>query len=165
MENFAFLLIGGIVSIAVAAATAYFTTQIKFRAEQKKDSEDWRANILENYGKNYVEFQKIAQQFAIGLIFVEDHEKHQKTFIPKNFNLTIGRSDFNDICSTHITVSRLHCLLSSDDRDVYIEDLFPTNKTQINGNDLIVRTKLNDNDKITIGEVVMKFKKVHGWIS
>lgn len=83
-------IISGVVAIFVAAATAFITTQIKFNAEKQKKSEDWRAYVLENYSKNFDEFQKIAQQFAIGLIFFEDVGIHQKTFIPKNFNLTIG---------------------------------------------------------------------------
>lgn len=158
----------GVGAVAIPAVIAYFTTQTKFRWEQKKASEDWRSTILEKYYSDFDTFQKVAQQFAIGIIFYEDpsrQDHHQKIFIPKNFNLTLGRDAFNDIRATDPTVSRLHALLTSDNADTHIEDLFATNKTMVNGKPISKRTKLDDGDEISIGQVILRYRKVSGWIS
>ena len=157
---------GGIGSIIVAALTAYFTATMKIRAEKSKLDEAWKSTVLEKYTASFDEFQKFAQQFAIGIVFFEDPARdghHQKIFVPKNFNLTIGRSEENDIQSADQTVSRLHALLSSDDARVYIEDLFATNPTRINDRPIAGRTPLKDNDVIMIGAVTLKFKTLAGW--
>ena len=62
----------GIASVAVATATAYITTQLKFAAERKKAAEDWRSKILEKYYDKTESFQKLAQQFAIAVMFFQD---------------------------------------------------------------------------------------------
>jgi hypothetical protein len=165
--NLSTSLLSSFLAITVAAITAYLTTIIKLRSESKKNLEEWRKTILEKYYKEFNLFQKMAQQFAIGVIFYEDTgniDHHQKIFIPKNFNLTIGRASYNDIKSDDKTVSRMHALLSSSDKDVFIEDLFATNHTIINNEAITCRTKLKDNDKIEIGHVVMRFKRVGGWV-
>lgn len=167
MEGVGAGIVGGVISVFVATITAYVTTLLKFKAESHKISEDWRSSILEKYYEEFDSFQKLAQQFAIGIVFFEDPSRpghHQKVFIPKNFNLTIGRADSNDIKCTDQTVSRIHALLSSGKSDVFIEDLFATNCTKINGNQISIRTKLKDNDRIEIGNVKMRFKKVSGWL-
>lgn len=160
-------LIGGLVSILVAWGTAYFTTALKFSHEKKKMSEDWRSKILDKYYHEFESFQKLAQQFAIGIIYYEDHARtghHQKIFIPKNFNMTVGRSENNDIVSYDLTVSRYHAMISSNDSKVYIEDLFPTNKTLINGKEIKKQTELKDDDEIQFGKTTMKFKYLNGWL-
>ncbi len=95
-----FIAIMGIVSpVIIAAATTIITIQIKLASERRKASEDWRSYILEKHYYKFEDFQKLAQQFAIAIIFYEDPSReghHQKIFIPKNFNLTIGRGNFND---------------------------------------------------------------------
>ena len=157
-----------LVSVFGAIGTAYLTTQLKFAAERKKDAEDWRSKILEKYYDKSENFQKLAQQFAIGVIFFEDKARpghHEKVFVPRNFNLTIGRLPSNDIVSHDIAVSRMHALVTSDERNVSIEDLFTTNPTSVNGEMLQGRRQLADGDIMLIGQTEFRFKAVGGWLS
>lgn len=157
------LVVGGLVSITTAAATAYLTTLVKFRIEQRKQLEDWRANILEKYYQDPDDFRTLAQQFAIGVIFYEDpsqDEHHDKVFIPKNFNLTVGRADNCDIRLTGSTVSRIHALLSSNNEDVFIEDLLSTNSTLVNHEPIMQKTLLSHDAQILIGNSLLKYKKL-----
>lgn len=154
--------------MAAAALTAYLTTTIKLRSERSALNESWRSRVLERYFEGNQNFEKLAQQFAIGVLFYEDKANaghHDKRFIPKNFNLTIGRDETCDIRSLDMHVSRIHALVSSNEKEVFIEDIFATNRTMVNGKEIHELTKLKDNDVIKIGLIDFKFKKLNGWNS
>ena len=59
----------------------------------------------------------------------------------------------------------MHALVTSDERNVWIEDLFTTNPTFVNGESLEGRRQLVDGDVVLIGITEFRFKIVGGWMS
>jgi predicted component of type VI protein secretion system len=70
--------------------------------------------------------------------------------------ITIGRAADNTICLEHISVSKHHATLTIEGSDFKLCDLHSTNGTIVNG-DGIVCTHLKDGDRITLGDVELRF--------
>ncbi len=64
--------------------------------------------------------------------------------------LEIGRLSSNDLVFDDLTVSRHHARLSYENDMFWIQDLGSVNKTYVNGNEIKTKTKLTDNDVVTI---------------
>ena len=60
--------------VIVAELSAWATAAIKNAFEERKQRIEWRKELLEKYKADNSEFQKFSQQFAIGLIFLDDKE-------------------------------------------------------------------------------------------
>lgn len=72
-------------------------------------------------------------------------------------NLTIGRSQHNDIIIDSNFVSHEHACISRLKYDYLITDLNSTNGTLINNQQIEEETALTDGDIIQIGAVMLKF--------
>jgi len=72
-------------------------------------------------------------------------------------NLTIGRSQHNDIIIDSNFVSHEHACISRLKHDYLITDLNSTNGTVINNQQIEEETALTDGDIIQIGAVMLKF--------
>jgi diguanylate cyclase (GGDEF)-like protein len=70
--------------------------------------------------------------------------------------LHIGRSSESGLSIPHPSVSRNHCRVLREEGRFWIEDLGSTNKTFVNGA-VVQKAKLNDGDRVKIGEHVFKF--------
>jgi predicted component of type VI protein secretion system len=70
--------------------------------------------------------------------------------------ITIGRAADNTICLDHASVSKHHATLTVDGNDFKLCDLHSTNGTIVNG-DSIVCTHLKDGDRITLGDIELRF--------
>jgi len=72
---------------------------------------------------------------------------------------SLGRAPQNNICVVEKSVSSGHAKLLLSAGDVSVVDLQSTNKTMVNGKVIepMVPTKLRNNDKLQIGNVIFKF--------
>ena len=71
--------------------------------------------------------------------------------------LSIGRTEGNDLVLNHPSVSRKHARLESRDTSWWIVDLKSTNGVKVNGN-LITESVIHASDKILIGSVQLEVK-------
>ena len=77
--------------------------------------------------------------------------------IPLGESTVLGRGVEADVRLVEDKMSRKHCRLFVEDHVTYIEDLGSSNGTYVNGT-RIERQKLNDGDKIQVGETtILKF--------
>jgi len=74
-----------------------------------------------------------------------------KTIRTDKPEITIGRSDANDIRIDNLGVSKHHARLLREKQAYLLEDLASTNGTFVN-NQKITRVELQNNDVITIGK-------------
>ncbi len=72
-------------------------------------------------------------------------------------SMSLGREKSTDICINDNTISRKHCLLVSSAKTIMLIDLGSSNGTLINGSK-INKQKLNNGDKITVGQTVLRFE-------
>nr|WP_321464129.1 FHA domain-containing protein [uncultured Cohaesibacter sp.] len=141
--------------VLIAGVSAWITAAVKNAFEEKKQRTEWRKELLDRYREDLSNFQKFSQQFAIGIVFLDDKsnlsELHQKYFIPQNFKYTVGRDKTCDIKIDDQTVSRLHCLVTATNKKIFLEDLVPTNPTLIDGKPISGRIEIKSSLKATIG--------------
>jgi len=71
--------------------------------------------------------------------------------------LSIGRTEGNDLVLNHPSVSRKHAKLESRNSTWWIVDLKSTNGVKVNGN-LITEAQINAGDKVLIGSVQLDIK-------
>ncbi len=64
--------------------------------------------------------------------------------------ITIGRASTNDIVIDHVSVSRIHAIVTKENDGYYIADNNSLNGTYVNGNRITGKTRLNAGDKIII---------------
>ena len=64
--------------------------------------------------------------------------------------ITIGRAPTNDIVIDHVSVSRIHAIVTKENDGYYIADNNSLNGTYVNGNRITAKTRLNAGDKIII---------------
>jgi hypothetical protein len=92
------------------------------------------------------------------LVVIEDKEQLlSATSFTITDNLTIGRSQHNDIIIDSSFVSHEHACISRVKHSYLITDLNSTNGTLINNQQIEEETALTDGDIIQIGAVVLKF--------
>src|SRR5438477_12208531 len=72
-------------------------------------------------------------------------------------DLAVGRTEGNDLVLNHPSVSRKHARFEARDGAWWILDLKSTNGVKVNGN-LITESKVNAEDKISIGSVQLELK-------
>ena len=71
----------------------------------------------------------------------------------------IGRHPDNDFYIDHPTVSRWHAKITPQGDAFVLQDLGSGNGTQLNGLPVVTPVPLNDGDKISLGEIVMVFRR------
>ena len=75
-----------------------------------------------------------------------------------NGSLIIGRSDLSDIFFDDDKMSRQHFCLEADGDNVYISDLDTTNGTSVNGVTINKKRKLEPEDEISAGSVILTIR-------
>jgi adenylate cyclase len=73
--------------------------------------------------------------------------------------LTVGRTEGNDLVLNHPSVSRRHARFDPRDDRWWIVDLKSTNGIKVNGN-LVTEAQVNPGDKILIGSVQLELKRL-----
>ncbi|HEV2720866.1 MAG TPA: adenylate/guanylate cyclase domain-containing protein [Thermoanaerobaculia bacterium] len=73
--------------------------------------------------------------------------------------LTVGRTEGNDLVLNHPSVSRRHARFDPRDDHWWIIDLKSTNGVKVNGN-LVAEAQVNPGDKILIGSVQLELKRL-----
>lgn len=71
--------------------------------------------------------------------------------------ITIGRDMTNEVVIIDPAASRIHAAINLRKKDYFLEDLNSTNGTVINGRKLNGRHKLQEGDKIQIGEIQLRY--------
>ena len=74
-----------------------------------------------------------------------------------NGDLSIGRSNSNNLSIDENTVSGKHCKITVEFGDFFMEDLKSTNGTKVNGA-RIEKTKIKSGDRIEIGAVTISVR-------
>ena len=72
--------------------------------------------------------------------------------------LTIGRDPANDLVIDHKLASRRHARFEQDETGFYIRDLDSTNGTYLNGERVVDRQLLRNNDEVWVADTVMVFR-------
>src|SRR2546423_8976106 len=70
-------------------------------------------------------------------------------------DITVGRTDDNDVCLPRGSVSKKHIRIAVEDGKVFVLDLKSTNGTFVNGRKLVVPEPVSASDRIGIGEFVL----------
>jgi adenylate cyclase len=79
---------------------------------------------------------------------------------PVSTNCSIGRSDSNQIVLAESKVSRRHALVHAQgENEFWLVDLGSSNGTYLNGRRLSQPTRLQNRDRITIGESTLTFRQ------
>jgi adenylate cyclase len=73
--------------------------------------------------------------------------------------LSIGRTEGNDLVLNHPSVSRKHARVEARNNGWWIVDLKSTNGVKVNGN-LITESQINSGDKILVGSVQLDIKSM-----
>ncbi len=89
------------------------------------------------------------------------------THVGKEFTLhstdtSIGRAGTNDIVVDDATVGRQQAKIKFEGKEAYLYDLAATNPTLVNDKPVRGRRKLDENDRIKMGNAVFVFKQVKG---
>lgn len=79
-----------------------------------------------------------------------------RQFTLKTDAVVVGRADDCDLRLSASGISRRHCRIESNGRQLWIEDLGSTNHTRIN-EVVVERQALTDGDRIRLGQTVLKF--------
>jgi pSer/pThr/pTyr-binding forkhead associated (FHA) protein len=87
---------------------------------------------------------------------IEQGKGRGKAFDFDAEQITIGRTEENDVVLYEQGVSRRHARISRQDGRYILEDLESANGTLLNGNKIQKET-LNDGDRVGIGDVVFRF--------
>jgi len=80
-----------------------------------------------------------------------------------NFEVTLGRSDENDICVMDRKSSRFHCKIIFDDNGIVLEDLGSTNGVYLNNEPVVGTVPMDFGDLVGIGETV--FALLHNGVA
>jgi pSer/pThr/pTyr-binding forkhead associated (FHA) protein len=156
------MLITAGIGIVTSAITAYLTTRLKMREERDKWRREFAFKFAEKQITDNVAAQKMAAQFAIGVIIKNpETPEREKIFVPPNCRLIVGRAPDNAIVLDDPRVSRHHFAFFADDTNVFVEELGRSaNITFINGERINGRLKLKSNDVITTGQTELRFHKL-----
>ena len=76
--------------------------------------------------------------------------------VPLQLPTTIGRSERAKLKLRASLVSRTHCELYQDGKDLRVRDLGSSNGTKVNGERILAPTAINTDDLIQIGPVVLR---------
>jgi len=80
-----------------------------------------------------------------------------KEVYPIDKDVTIGRSNQNNICIKDPYISKQHMRIVEDEGDFYLEDLNSANGTFVNGDRVMDVVKLKNGDSIRLGQIEFLF--------
>lgn len=80
-----------------------------------------------------------------------------KEYYPLDDNVFLGRGNDNEIVIKDPYISKKHLRIVKDEDDYFLEDLKSANGTYINGDRVMDVVKLNNGDRITVGQVEFLF--------
>jgi len=92
------------------------------------------------------------------IISSEGQELLRRTLQPGEY--TLGRSPACDLCIPSNTVSRKHARLTINFSNLFLEDLGSFNGTSVNGGHISGRTQIWHGQRILIGTVSLKLRKI-----
>jgi pSer/pThr/pTyr-binding forkhead associated (FHA) protein len=155
------ILVSALVGMLTSAVTAYLTTRFKIKEERQKWQRDFSIKFTEAQLTDNALAHKMAMQFGIGFFKyrIEDTET-QKTFVPPNCRLVVGRHPSSAIHINDRKLSRYHCAFVSDEANVFIEPLGATTGTFLNGSQITERRRLKAGDVIKAGNTEFLFYKL-----
>jgi hypothetical protein len=168
---------GVVGSSVIAGAVAFFVAQQKSKADwkqfqtqlavqleaQKRSAEDGRISRKIDIAYKFSELSEksinmsktflseVAKETAIGYIYHDDGDKKAKIWVRNDANILIGRSLSCDVRIEDLSVSREHCVLHVANRECFIIPLNPTNPLKINHVRFDGKVKLENQDRILIG--------------
>lgn len=90
-------------------------------------------------------------------ISLKFHEEVLQEFPLDGATISIGRTDENDIIIKNLGVSRKHAQITKENDEYFIEDMGSRNGTILNDKVISSKTKLSDQDKISIGKHQLLF--------
>lgn len=104
----------------------------------------------------------ISDACLIELIGKQENKKYnlfiQDIIEKKDYTFSIGRApDINDIIIEDTSVSRKHAIISKKGDQFFIRDNNSTNGTYINNEKISGETRLSNQDKVKIGNTILKF--------
>jgi pSer/pThr/pTyr-binding forkhead associated (FHA) protein len=93
--------------------------------------------------------------------------KYQGGEFPLRMNreIIIGRSSDLDMVLVEDMVSRRHAKISSNEADVFIQDMGSTNGTFVNGEKIAGQALLHEGDRILVGTSIIKVVAVEGQVA
>ncbi len=171
------ILLSAATAIVVSLITAYVTTRISAKQEQKKWNRDLAQKLVEmgvsdSEGEIHapsIAVERLARQFAVGyLVYRLPESEAEKVFIPPTGRIMVGRSDPTTGSIAEIDfgvhggmngISRRHALFEAIDSTVFVVDLHSTNGILVNGKrlDARERQKLKSGDIIRLGHIDFSF--------
>jgi pSer/pThr/pTyr-binding forkhead associated (FHA) protein len=176
------VLVSAVVGVITSAVTTYITLPLRMKEERNKldlriqeereklylrieeEKEKWTRDFAVKYAEkqatDIISAERIAEQFAIGVLIYKDLEtgESKRFFLPSNSRLMAGRNSDNAIVIKNSSVSLKHCAFEADNSNVYIVDMVSTMGVFVNGNRVENRQKLCSGDAIVLGrENSLKF--------
>src|SRR5947209_3417714 len=91
----------------------------------------------------------------MAVLLVELHGTRRGSVLPRR--VLIGRRPMNHLVIDHPAVSRLHAWIDGEGDRYYISDTGSRTGTRVNGQRVIARHLLGDEDEITIGPAKLTF--------
>ncbi len=88
------------------------------------------------------------------LVCLSGMNKGEEYELPEQGEITVGRSEKNDICVFDKKSSRHHCKIFIDGENMVLEDLNSTNGIKVNNVLVAGQRRLNVGDHIAIGQTV-----------
>ncbi len=100
---------------------------------------------------------KLAEDpFIVGRLILLGDEGNREYLVGDSAR-TIGRDGANDLVVDDEEVSSRHARITYDDGCFWVEDLNSTNGTFVNGERISAITRLQDDDLLKMGHILMKF--------
>ncbi len=93
------------------------------------------------------------------LVLINSVDKGQSFDLLEKEKTNIGRDTTNQIVLADDSISKMHAIVFTIDKDYFIQDCASQNQTILNGK-AVDRAQLKDNDTIQLGETQLIFKQV-----
>lgn len=150
--------VSGVVSLIVAGATAYITSLLRVREENKKWQRDLALRIAEAQAKEPGTAAGLTTQFAAGVLVVErPGADRERFFVQPGGVVTIGRSDQNVIVLNDVAVSRRHARLRLSGDFVEVDDLGAATGVRLRGELVSGSARMSPGDVLEVGDARITF--------
>lgn len=160
--NLETILVSAGVGVVTSVITAYITTRLKMREEKEKWRREFALKYAEVQATDAARAQRMAAQFAIGVLIFKQSEtsERERIFVPPNCQLVAGRSSENPIYIADPNISKHHCAFNADDENVYVVDLGSTNASYLNGQLIRGACRLETGDIVSVGQTELLFHRL-----
>jgi pSer/pThr/pTyr-binding forkhead associated (FHA) protein len=142
--------------------TAYITTAISAKKERNKWESETAIKFIDYSISNPELAKKVARQFSIAVIVIldEDGTTNRKYFLPAFCRFSVGRLDDHDICIDDSYLSRDHGLFYYKKGKIIYKDTSPTNRSTVNGKEILRSRRLKSGDILLLGHTNIKFEEL-----